>query len=227
MCIRIRVEPPLVLPWIAWAPAGLRCSLAQEFTTAFAAGGGRVVATPAYSQADNGEGAQDAAWGALVAGLATMKPDVLYVPDAYPVANQVGRAVRDQGLDVVLLGSELWDNGALDSRTLEGAYFTLHYSRETPSPLAAAWEERYLSTFALEPDTLAALGYDAGGLLTAALGSTEGAAPDDVARTLQRMPYEGVTGRWRFDDQHNPLKPVVIVRIQAEKIVFQAALAPE
>jgi branched-chain amino acid transport system substrate-binding protein len=202
-------------------------SLAQEFTTAFAAGGGTVVPAPTYSQDGTGNGMQEADWGTLVAELARMEPDVIYVPDAYPVANLVGRAVRDQGLDAVLVGSELWDNGALDSRTLEGSYYTIHYSRETPSPLAAAWEERYLSAFALEPDTLAALGYDTGGLLTAALGSTEGTAPGDVARTLERMDYEGVTGRWRFDGRHNPLKPVVIVRIQAEKVVFQATLTPE
>jgi hypothetical protein len=41
------------------------------------------------------------------------------------------------------------------------------------------------------------------------------------------MEYEGVTGRWHFDDQHNPLKPVVVVRINAEEIVFQGTVAPE
>jgi branched-chain amino acid transport system substrate-binding protein len=202
-------------------------SLAHEFTAAFAAGGGMVAATLTYSQAGSGGGAQDVDWGTLVADLAGMDPDVLYVPDAYPVANRVGSAVRDQGLDVVLLGSEVWDNGALDLKTLEGAYFTLHYSRETPSPLAAAWEERYLSAFALEPDTLAALGYDAAGLLTAAFASADSATPGEVARTMERMEYEGVTGRWRFDDRHNPLKPVVIVRIQGERVVFHDTVQPE
>jgi branched-chain amino acid transport system substrate-binding protein len=202
-------------------------SLTQEFTSAFAAGGGAVVATLTYSQPGGGGGTQDSDWDTLVASVAGMEPDVLYVPDAYPVANRVGSAARAQGLDAVLLGSELWDNGALDLRTLQGAYFTLHYSRETPSPLAEAWKERYLSAFALEPDTLAALGYDAAGLLSAALASTDSVTPADVARTMERMEYEGVTGRWHFDDHHNPLKPVVIVRINAEEIVFQSTLAPE
>ncbi len=203
-------------------------SLGDEFVAAFVAGGGQIVATVTYPQrpapgaAQGGpaDTSQDADFGAIITDLAKAGPEVLYVPDAYPVANRVGDEVRAQALDVTLIGSDVWDSGALDLEALDGAYFTLQYSRETPNPMAKTWEEQYLSAFALEPDALAALGYDAASLLASAVKSAGSLSPDVVARRLEAMEFEGVTGRWRFDTQHNPLKPVVVVHVQGGHVVF-------
>jgi branched-chain amino acid transport system substrate-binding protein len=201
-------------------------SLGDEFTVAFIAGGGQIVATPTYSLGGITGTSQDADFGAIIADLVKAKPEVLYVPDAYPVANRVGRQVQAQAFDVTLIGSDVWDSGALDLEALDGAYFTLQYSRETPNPLAKAWAERYLSAFALEPDALAALGYDAASLLASAAESADSLAPEDIAHQLERMEFEGVTGRWRFDAQHNPVKPVVVVRVQEGRVVFHTIVQP-
>jgi branched-chain amino acid transport system substrate-binding protein len=188
-------------------------SLGDEFIETFVSNGGQVLAKPAYDS-------HDADFDAMLAEIASVGPQVLYVPDAYPIANRVASLVRAKGLDVTLLGSEVWDSGALDLEDLEGAYFTIHYSREAPSPMAQAWRERYLSAFAVEPDTLAALGYDAANLLASALQRAGTPLPNDVARSLERMEFEGVTGHWRFDAQHNPIKPIVVVRIEGGDVVF-------
>jgi len=207
-------------------------SLADEFVAAFVAGGGQVVATPAYSrralypQRGATLESQDADFDAILAEVARNEPDVLYVPGAYPVANRVGSHVQAQALGVTLIGSDLWDNGALDLDALNGAYFTLHYSRQAPGPVAQAWAGRYLSAFALEPDTLAALGYDAASLLASAMESAGSLSPDAVARRLEVMEFEGVTGRWRFDAQHNPIKPVVVVLIEGGDVAFYDLVGP-
>jgi branched-chain amino acid transport system substrate-binding protein len=194
-------------------------SLAGTFATAFVAGGGQVVATATYTS-------PDADFGALVAEAARADPEVLYVPDAYPVANRVGSQVRTQGLHATLIGSEWWDNGELDLKALEGAYFTLHYRREIPGSTANDWAKRYLAAFSLEPDTLSALGYDAASLLASAIGQAATTAPGDVARALEGMEFDGVTGRWRFDAQHNPLKPVVVVQIKEGNAAFYGQVGP-
>jgi branched-chain amino acid transport system substrate-binding protein len=194
-------------------------SLTGAFATAFAAGGGQVVATETYTSSN-------ADFGALVAEAARAAPDVLYVPDAYPVANRVGSQVRAQNLHTALIGSEWWDNGELDLKALEGAYFTLHYRRDVPGAAAKDWAERYVKAFSLEPDTLSALGYDAASLLATALGRASTTAPGDVAHELERMEFEGVTGRWRFDAQHNPLKPVVVVQIKGGGVAFYSSVEP-
>jgi branched-chain amino acid transport system substrate-binding protein len=218
-------------------------SLGDEFTATFVAGGGQVVATPAYPRSAP-HGAQggptgdsrDADFEAIIADVTKAKPEVLYVPDAYPVANRVGsylcrtdgcKQVQAQELGITLIGSELWDSGALNLEALEGAYFTLHYSRETPSPLAQAWEERYLSAFAVEPNTLAALGYDAASLLASAIEGAGSPSPDDAARILESIEFEGVTGRWHFDTRHDPIKPVVVVRIEGGDVIFHDLVQPD
>ena len=188
-------------------------SLGDEFTATFVSGGGEVVAMPTYLS-------RDSDFGAIIAEVAETAPDVLYVPDAYPVANRVGSQVRAQGLDMILIGGELWNSGALDLEALDGAFFTYHFSPQTPNPMAEAWAERYSSAFAVEPDTLAALGYDAAGLLASAIGDSRNLSPDDLARSLESIEFEGVTGRWRFDTQHNPLKPVVVFRIEEGDVYF-------
>jgi branched-chain amino acid transport system substrate-binding protein len=194
-------------------------SLTGAFATAFVAGGGQVVATETYTS-------PNADFGALVAEAARAAPEVLYVPDAYPVANRVGSQVRAQGLHVALVGSEWWDNGELDLKALDGAYFTLHYRREISGPAAKEWAKRYVAAFSLEPDTLSALGYDAGNLLASAIGQASTTAPADVARALEGMEFDGVTGRWRFDAQHNPLKPVVVVQIKEGRAAFYGLIGP-
>ncbi len=201
-------------------------SLGDEFTAAFVAGGGQIVATAAYPRAGPTGTSQDADFGEVITNLAKAWPEVLYVPDAYPVANRIGKQVRAQALDVTLIGSDVWDNSGLDLEALDGAYFTLQYSRETPNPVAKVWEGQYLSAFALEPDTLAALGYDAASLLASAAESARSVSPGVVARRLEAMEFEGVTGRWRFDAQHNPVKPVVVVRVQEGGVVFHFLQTP-
>jgi branched-chain amino acid transport system substrate-binding protein len=201
-------------------------SLGDEFAAAFVAGGGQIVAKSTYPQGGPTGTSQDADFGEVIANLAKAGPEVLYVPDAYPVANRIGKQVRSQALDVTLIGSDVWDSGSLDLEALDGAYFTLQYSRETPNPVAKAWEGQYLSAFALEPDTLAALGYDAASLLASAAESGGSLSPDVVARRLEAMEFEGVTGRWRFDAQHNPVKPVVVVRVQEGRVVFYTVVQP-
>jgi ABC-type branched-subunit amino acid transport system substrate-binding protein len=51
-------------------------------------------------------------------------------------------------------------------------------------------------------------------------------APGDVARALAGMEFDGVTGRWRFDAQHNPLKPVVVVQIKEGRTAFYGLVGP-
>ncbi|GAB4539626.1 MAG: ABC transporter substrate-binding protein [Anaerolineae bacterium] len=201
-------------------------SLAEEFGAAFVAGGGQIVATSVYTSGRAAVASSQADFEAVVAELISAAPQVLYVPDGYPVANKVGSIVKSPEFDVTLIGSEIWDNGALDLEALEGAYFTTHYSREIPDPLAGAWRERYLSAFAVEPDTLAALGYDAASLLISAISQADNPTAVSVAHSLEAVEFEGVTGRWRFDARHDPQKPVVVNQIRGGDVVFHNRVRP-
>jgi branched-chain amino acid transport system substrate-binding protein len=201
-------------------------SLSDEFAATFVAGGGQVVARSAYARGGSTSASPDTDLDTVIAEVAKGAPEVLYVPDAYPVANRVGGLVQARGLDMTLIGSDTWDNGALDLEALEGAYYTLPYSSENSNPTAEAWQERYVSAFAVEPETLAALGYDAASLLASAIDGAGSLSPDKVAQRLESMEFEGVTGSWRFDAQHNPLKPVAVNHIVGGDVIFHSTIRP-
>jgi len=198
----IRQAAVLVNPADPWVRA-----IAEEFSAAFAAGGGKLAPVLPY-------GSQDADFGALLANAARGGAGALLVPDTYPVANQVGRQLRSQGLSLALVGSQAWDSADLDRAALEGAYYTAHYDIGLPAPSAVAWAARYQSAFAQQPNTLAALGYDAANLLLTAIQQAGSPSPIPVARAMESMEVQSVAGPWRFDDRHNPLKDAVILQVQ-------------
>jgi branched-chain amino acid transport system substrate-binding protein len=189
-------------------------SLADEFGVAFAAGGGQVVARASTSP--------DADLSFLVADAVSSGAQALYVPGGPDIANRVGAAVQARSLDPIIVGSDLWTKHALDLAVLEGAYFVDQYSHEAPGNDALDWAERYQAAFASEPDTLAALGYDAANLLATALQQAHGDSPLDVAGILERMQYKGASGQWEFDDLHNPLKDAVILQVRDGDIRWAA-----
>ena len=166
-----------------------------------------MVATLAYTSTD-------ADFDTWVSELVDTGATVLYAPVAYPVANRIGAQSQSQALDVTLISTELWKSADIDPVALDGAYFITHYSPAIPDPAAIAWAERYQSAFAIEPDTLAVLGYDAANMLAAAIQRSQSLAPLQVARALETMRYQGAVGRWRFDEQHNPLKEAVVLQIE-------------
>ena len=93
-------------------------------------------------------------------------------------------------------------------------------------PLLQTWAETYKATYAIEPDTLAALSYEAATVLAVAIERAGTFEPVAVAKTLEQGSFEGITGRITFDDQHNPIKPVPIMYIDHERIVFSTAISP-
>jgi branched-chain amino acid transport system substrate-binding protein len=91
---------------------------------------------------------------------------------------------------------------------------------EDNRPLTRQWADAYKAAYAVEPDTLAALGYEAAMVLVTAIQQAGTVEIKTVAKTLVQGRFEGVTGPITFDPQHNPIKPVPIVQIKDGRIVF-------
>ena len=180
--------------------------LAEQFEAAFVEGGGQV-SNLACSP-------QSASCAALLAEKVTNQTDLLYLPGGCAIADQMAQQARGQQIEALLMGSELWEDCLSDQAALEGAYFTTHFSLARPDPAAQQWAARYQATFALQPETLAALGYDATKLLLSAIQKVGTDDPQQVARALETIEFEGVTGRWKFDAEHNPLKDVVVLQLE-------------
>ncbi|MEP6471238.1 MAG: ABC transporter substrate-binding protein [Acidobacteriota bacterium] len=197
--------------------------LAEAFRQGFEKLGGRVVGELKYAEGDSDFSAQLTAIGAL-------HPDVLVVPGYYTDAGLVARQAKSLGVTATLLGADGWDSPKLaeiGGPAVEGSYFSNHYSVDDPSPSVRRFVDAYHKRYGADPDSIAALSYDAVRLLADAIrraGSTEGKRVRDALADTKD--FEGVTGRITMDADRNPIKPAVILKVEGGKFRFVTSVAP-
>ncbi|MGQ9502403.1 MAG: ABC transporter substrate-binding protein [Anaerolineae bacterium] len=151
----------------------------------------------------------------------------IYVPGDYTTVMHVRDMLRQRGMDKPVLGSDWWNTHNLDLAAMEGVYLVAHYSDQNADPTAQQWAARYRAAFAVESDALAALAYDAAMLLARGIDQSKSILPEAVASALRTVDYEGVTGHWHFNAQHNPLKQAVFLRVQNGTLQFAGSASVE
>src|SRR5262249_40014157 len=109
---------------------------------------------------------------------------------------------------------------------VEGYYFSNHYAADSDSPKVQDFVKKYREKYGEVPDAMAALGYDAAGILADAIvraGGTQGAKlRDAIAATKD---YEGVTGKISMDAERNAHKDAVVLKIDGGKFRFFKSVA--
>lgn len=197
--------------------------LAEAFRQAFTGLGGKVVADLKYAEGDSDFSAQ-------LTAIRPSRPDIIVVPGYYTDAGLIARQARGLAIEAALLGADGWDSPKLTEiggQAVEGAYFSNHYSVEDPSPAVRAFVDDYRRAYGADPDSIAALSYDAARLIADAMrraGSTEGKRVRDALAATKDFP--GVTGRITMDADRNPVKPAVILKVEGGKFRFAASIAP-
>ena len=198
---------------------GLRLVFAQKFKEY----GGEIVAEQSYSEGDSDFRAQ-------LTQLKSANPEVIYVPGYYTEVGTIARQSRDLGIAAPLLGGDGWDSPRLweiGGKALNGCYFSNHYSVDDPAPAVQKFVADYKAKYGATPDALAALGYDAARILADAIqraNSTDGGKVRDAL--AQTKDFAGVTGSITIDKDRNAVKPVVMLKVQDGKFVFQERIAP-
>jgi len=193
--------------------------LARSFRESFTALGGRALSETMYSEGDNDFSAQ-------LTSVRAGKPDVLFIPGYYTDAGLIARQARELGIEATLLGCDGWDSPKLaeiGGQAMEGAYLSNHYSFDDPAPAVQKFVAAYRSAYKTEPDSIAALSYDALRLAADAMaraGSTEGKRVRDALAATKG--FEGVTGTITMDADRNPDKLPVILRVQDGRFRFAA-----
>ena len=192
--------------------------LEEVFTKTFEELGGKVVAAESYSEGD-----QD--FRAQLTKIRARKPDAIYVPGYYSEAGLIARQMRQLGMDQPILGPDGFDSPKLfeiGGDAILGSYFTNHYSSETEDEVAEHFLESYRAKYGQDPDGFAALGYDAAlilfdaleragdGAFTKNLGAARAAIRDALADTKD---IKVVTGTLTLDENRNPIKSAVILKV--------------
>jgi branched-chain amino acid transport system substrate-binding protein len=194
-------------------------ALAQAFVRAFEAGEGDVVKVATYDQ--NAELFFEA-----LDGVREQSPDVLYLPGYYDVINNLVAQARQFGLLMPILGSDGWHAPGLDLTVTDGAYYTIHYLAEEPRGVLQNWVQLYQTRYLVPPDALATMSYDAANLLFSSIEVAGTTDPVLVAQAMGAMVYEGVLGTIVFDENHNPIRSLIVMRADPEGLVYQGRFEP-
>ncbi len=198
--------------------------LAQTFAARFKGYQGKIVREEAYSAGDKDFKAQ-------LAAIKAANPQAIYVPGYYADVGLVARQAKRLGLDVPLLGGDGWSSEMLyeiGGEAIEGSYYSNHYSTQDPSPRIQKFVADYKAAYGSEPDSFAALGYDALKVAANALARAKSlSGPDLRDAVASTAELDGVTGTISIDAGHNATKPAVVLKVQGGKSVYQTTIAPE
>ncbi len=198
--------------------------VAEVFKANYTKLGGKIVASETYTTNDKDFSAQ-------LTKIKSAAPDVVFLPNYYSeVPLQVQQAHR-LGLQCVFIGSDSWGSAdllKLGGKDLEGYYFSTHYAADSAAPVATAFIANYKKTYGAVPDDVAALTYDAFGLLFMAIKNAGKADREAVRQALAVLPgYSGVTGNMTFSaDSRDPVKSAVILQIKDGKFTYFTSANP-
>jgi len=158
--------------------------------------------------------------------------DLVYAPAYYEQVGKIINQARELGLDVPMMGADGWDSPELadfagGADNLKDTYFTNHYSSNDPSPKVQNFAKAYKEKYGSEPDSFAALGYDAAYLLADAINRAGKAEPEAIRQALEdTKDFEGVTGKMSYDDKHNPVKEIAIIAMVDGKQTLKEKIKP-
>jgi branched-chain amino acid transport system substrate-binding protein len=128
------------------------------------------------------------------------------------------------------MGGDGWDSPALTQiagAAMEGDFFTNHFSTEDQSPIIQDFIREFKKRFNRDPDSMAALGYDAAKVLLDAMtraNSTESAKVRDALAATKD--FQGVTGKITIDENRNANKSVVVLTVKDNGFHYVETIAP-
>jgi len=197
--------------------------IAEFFKKFFEADGGKVVGFESYTKDDKDFSSQ-------LTLIKAANPGVLFLPNYYNEVPLQAQQARRLGLACPIIGSDSWGSQellTLGARDLEGSYFSTHYAADIATPTAQKFIQTYEAKYGKKPDDVAALTFDAAGLLLAAItkaGSLERQKVRDALASIQE--FEGVTGKMQFQGTGDPVKSAVILQIKDGQFKYFSTVQP-
>ncbi|HEX8650202.1 MAG TPA: ABC transporter substrate-binding protein [Pyrinomonadaceae bacterium] len=199
--------------------------LTQVFKDNFTKLGGEVVTEQSYTQGDRDYKGQ-------LTTIRPFNPDVIFIPGYYGEVGVIAKQAKELGITQPLLGTDGWDAPQLfelGGAALNGSYMSNHYSVDDPAPAIQKFVAAYKAYYGgAAPDALAALGYDAMNVLADAIrraGTTDG--PKLREAIAQTTNFAGVTGTISINAQRNAIKPIVVLRLENGRYVYQETIQPQ
>jgi branched-chain amino acid transport system substrate-binding protein len=197
--------------------------LAKFFVNTFTKGGGDIVISQSY-------GSNDIDFKSQLTAIRAKNPEAIFVPGYYTDVGLIARQAHELGITVPLMGGDGWDSPKLKEiggTAINGSYFSNHYTPEDTSPRVQEFIKNFKATYGVIPDGLAAMGYDAAGVLYAAMKRTTNDSGEELRNQIAATKdFDGVTGRISIDKDRNAVKSAVVLKIVDGEFKFQTKISP-
>jgi branched-chain amino acid transport system substrate-binding protein len=168
-------------------------------------------------------GTKDQDFSAQLTTIIATKPDFIFVPDNYNQVALIVPQARKLGYKGQFMGSDSW--GSAELMTLcgddcKGLYFSTHYAAAGATGATKEFIDRFNAKYGVIPDDVAALTWDATRVVLKAIQDTGGLTGKlkrdrkAVREAMAAIPsFEGITGSMKYDEQGDPIKCAVVVKI--------------
>jgi branched-chain amino acid transport system substrate-binding protein len=197
--------------------------LAEFFVKKFKELGGEITSEQTFQTGDSDFKGQ-------LTRLRTATPDAIFIPSYYGNVGMIARQVRQLGIKAVLLGGDAWDSPKLfelGEDAVQGAYFSVHYSSESPAPATREFIRLYIEKYHETPDGMAATGYDAAQVLLSAMEHSSILTSEAIRIELTKIQgFPGATGKITINSERNAEKDGVIVKVQGKAFKFVTMVSP-
>jgi branched-chain amino acid transport system substrate-binding protein len=197
--------------------------IAEVFRDTFRKQGGKVAAFESY-------GKDDVDFSALLTKVKASGADVLFLPDYYNKVGLIAKQAQEKGLKVQLIGPDGWDSPDLvkiAGSSIEGGYFSNHYSPDDRRPEVVAWVKKYKDRHGQVPDALGTLAYDATNMLLEAIRKAGSDDPKKIREALASLKdFRAVSGKSTMDRNGDCVKSAAILKIEGGKQAFVKMVNP-
>jgi branched-chain amino acid transport system substrate-binding protein len=198
--------------------------LSLYFMREFKRLGGKIVSMTHIQTGD-----QD--FSAQIAAIKAQHPDLIYAPNYYAEDALLAQQLKNLGVQIPILtgdGAQVPELITLGGPAVNGMYFTAHFHRDqAATPLARDFRKAYEDQHKKELGAFTALGADSYFLLLHAMSQTNSLDGTRIAQALAgTKDFPGVSGTITMGPDHNPVKGVVIIKVEKGKFVYQTTIKP-
>jgi len=166
---------------------------------------------------------KDADFSSQLTKIIKSGAEVLFTPQYYNEVALIVQQAHELGWNKPIVGSDSWGSAEtveLCGKDCYGLFFSTHYAAAGAKGATKAFIDRYNKKHGYVPDDVAALTWDALGLVQASIQSC-GKITGNVEKDRQCIrdamakikQYDGITGKMTFTEDGDPIKCAVIVRI--------------
>lgn len=158
-------------------------------------------------------------FSATLTNIANMDFDVLYVPGYYEQAGPIIKQAREMGIEQPIIGPDGFGNSKVfelaGPENMNDVYYTSHFAVESEDPEIQEFVSNYQEATGNEPDMFTGLAYDSVYIIKEAIERAESTDPVAINEEIEATEnFEGITGTFSFDENHDPVKSVSIIEIQ-------------